>query len=56
MGTHDSSDSTRRELLNEYQNERVKIVFNLKKSLRPCALDKNSLSIRRVNIQRVGYA
>ena len=33
-----SFDSTQRELSNEYQHDRVSMVF--KKSLRPCDLDK----------------
>ena len=40
-----SSESTQVELSNEYQHDMVKMVF---KSLRPCALDESSLSIRRV--------
>ena len=38
-----SSESTRRELSNEYQHDRVKIVS--KKYLPPCALDESSFSI-----------
>ena len=43
-----SSESTQRELFNEYQHDRVKMVF--KKSLHPCALEKSCLSIERVNL------
>ena len=43
-----SSESTQRELSNEYQHNRVKMVF--KKTLRPYALDESSLSIIRVNL------
>ena len=42
-----SSESAQRELSNEYQYDRVVMVF--KKSLRPCALDESTLSIGRVN-------
>ena len=41
-----SSESTQPELSNEYQHDRVKMVFQ--KSLHPCALGKSSLSIGRV--------
>ena len=41
-----SSESTRRELFNEYQHDRV--YKKLKKTLHPCALDESSLSIGRV--------
>ena len=41
-----SSESTQQELSNEYQHDRVKIVFV--KYLHPYALDKSSLSIGRV--------
>ena len=44
MGTH---LSVQRELSNEYQHDRVKMVF--KKNLCSCALDESSLGIRRVN-------
>ena len=40
-----SSESTQRELSNEYQHDRVWVFF---KYLRPCAFDKSSLSIGRV--------
>ena len=42
-----SSESTQRELSNEYQLDRVSMVF--KKSLHSCASDKSSLRIGRVN-------
>ena len=48
-----SSKSTQRELSNEYQHNRVKMVF--KKSLRPCALDKSSFSIGRVK-KKINYS
>ena len=35
-----SSESTRRELLNEYQHDRV-CLDGLQKSLHPCALDES---------------
>ena len=41
-----SSESAQRELSNEYQQDRVWMVFV--KSLHPCALDESSLSIGRV--------
>ena len=43
-----SSESTQRELSNEYQHDRVWIFFQ--KSLNPCALDKSTLCIGRVNV------
>ena len=43
LGNWYSSESTRRELSNEYQFDRVKMIF--KKSLHLCALDDISLSI-----------
>ena len=43
-----SSESTVRELSNEYQHDWVLKGFEI--SLRPCALEESSLSIRRVNI------
>ena len=43
MGTH---LSYQRELSNEYQHDRV--LDGFQKSLRPCALDESSVSIRRV--------
>ena len=42
------SESARRELSNEYQDDRVQILFQ--KSLPPCALDESSLSIGRVKV------
>ena len=42
-----TSESTQRELSNEYQHDRVKMVF--KNLLCFCALDESSLSIGRVN-------
>ena len=42
-----SSESTQRELSNEYQHDRVSMVF--RKSLHICAVDESSLSIERVN-------
>ena len=41
-----SSESAQQELSNEYQHDRVSMVFG--KYLRPCNLDERSLSIRRV--------
>ena len=41
-----SYESTQQELSNEYQHDRVSMVFE--KYLRLCALDERSLSIRRV--------
>ena len=43
-----SSESTQRELSNEYQDDRVKVVSQ--KSLRSCPLDESSLSIGRVKV------
>ena len=43
-----SSERTQWELSNEYQLDRVEVVFQ--KSLHPCALDESRLSIRRVNL------
>ena len=43
-----SSESTQRDLSNEYQQDRVLMVF--RKSLHLCALDESSLSKGRVNI------
>ena len=41
------TESTQRELSNEYQHDRVETVFkNL--GVLACALDKSSLSVRRV--------
>ena len=40
------SESSQGELSNEYQHDRVWMIF--KKTLHPCALDKSSLSIGRV--------
>ena len=45
-----SSEGTQRELSNEYQGDNFKCFFF--KSLCPCALKGNSLSIGRVKIQR----
>ena len=45
-GIWHSSESTQQELSNEYQHDRVEMVF--KKSLCSCALDESSLSIGRV--------
>ena len=42
-----SSESTLRELSNEYQDDRVKMVF--KKSLLSSALDESRFSIGKVN-------
>ena len=42
-----SFESTQQELSNEYQHDRVSMVF--KNSLHPCALDESILSIVRVN-------
>ena len=42
-----SSESTRQELSNEYQDDRVSMVFQ--RILHSCALDESSLSIGRVN-------
>ena len=44
-----SSESTQRELSNEYQHDRV--LDGFQKSLRPCSLDKSSLSIGRVKLR-----
>ena len=41
-----------RELSNEYQHDRVKMVFE--KSLHPCSLVKSSISIRIVKAQSRG--
>ena len=41
------SESTQRELYNEYQHDRVLMVF---KTLHSSALDESSLSIRRVKL------
>ena len=41
------SDSTQRELFNEYQHDRISMVFQ--KSLSHCALEESSLSIGRVD-------
>ena len=41
-----SSESAQRELSDEYQYDRVQVVF--KKYLLPCALDESCLSIGRV--------
>ena len=46
-----SYESTQQELSNEYQHDRVLDVFQ--KSLRPCALEKSSLSIERVKIYSI---
>ena len=43
-----SSESTQRELSNEYRHDRVLMVFQ--KSLPPCALDESIVSIGRVNV------
>ena len=43
-----SSESAERELSNEYQHDRVWVVF--KKYLHPCVMDESSPSIGRVNI------
>ena len=45
-----SSESTQQELSNEYQNNRVLMVF--KNLLSSCALEESSLSIGRVNLAR----
>ena len=45
-----SSESTQRELSNEYQHDRVLMIFY--KSLRSCALDESSLGIGMVNTNR----
>ena len=42
-----SFESTQQEFSNEYQHDRVSMVF--KKSLHPCALDESILSIVRNN-------
>ena len=42
-----SFESTQQEFSNEYQHDRVSMVF--KKSFHPCALDESILSIVRVN-------
>ena len=42
-----SFESTQQEFSNEYQHDRVSMVFN--KSLHPCALEESILSIVRVN-------
>ena len=42
-----SSESTQRELSNEYQHDRVWLV--IKNLVIPCDLDESSLSIGRVN-------
>ena len=44
-----SFERTQQELSNEYQYDRVSMVF--KKSLHPCALDETSHSIGGVNLQ-----
>ena len=41
-----SFESTQRELYNEYQLDRIKMVSN-KNSLHPCALDESTFSIGR---------
>ena len=46
-----SSESTQQEPSNEYQHDRVWMVF--KNNLRPCALDESSLSIERVKYEWV---
>ena len=46
-----SSESTQQEHSNEYQHDRVEMVF--KKSLRSCALDESRLSIGRVNMHEL---
>ena len=43
-----SSESTRKELSNEYQHDRPGL-NGFQKSLSPCTLDESNLSIRRVN-------
>ena len=45
-----SSESTQRELSNEYQHDRFWMVFQ--KSLHLCALDESTLSIGRVNTDK----
>ena len=50
MGTR--LESTRRELSNECQHDRVKMVF--KNVCNPCAFDESSLSIARVNPYAAG--
>ena len=46
-----SYESAQRELSTEYQHNRVSMVF--KKSLRPCVLNKSSLSIGRVRLENM---